>query len=312
MNQHLTPATIETQWDAAKQLLINYRESGIKATTAYIELGERLLEIKEELAKDKCSTLIPGAFQNSSIGQAVPSRISTTYETKHPFQEGNGWQAECNARLGISYKTADRYIADYQAYKNLVELCEEDPVFTELLDVVKRGELKATEALEYIESSAVPIHDVGDGEEPASPEVNQHIAQNWAGIEQHLKGGKWGPDYRRYLEMQAAALDQGDELAAHNLIEVAGGNVTIARAYAGWKGGAATAAKARKDADYGKLLPKVGTTLKHGWAKFYDLAPQKQQQFSDTWADAISEMPEPIMILTFRILQERLGMPKRG
>lgn len=251
-----------------------------KASMDYIAIGRDLAELKEELS--------------CGIGA---DREGASYLR-------GGWQALCADYVGVSYKTADRYIADWEAYEELRAIAEQAPQgrSARLLAMVEAGEVRAAKALAAWEANQL------DGENDIVIDP-----QAWAGLAERLRAALDHTvpslrDVRRFEEMEAAAL-QGDTLAAANLASAAQGNVPMARAYAGWHGGEQTRGKTRNDPDYCKLMVRGAVTINRGWQRWFDLPVEQRRVAADTWLAIVADetMPEELARETYRALAHRFG-----
>jgi hypothetical protein len=268
---HTAPAeiTFEQAICAAADAIAAARAAGRRHAMAIIEAGRAAAAVKEALL----------AWEQGPDGRAI---------------QRDGWVALCSERLGCSYKTADRYIADWEAYAYLSELVAQlnpDSRPARMLALVEAGEVRAARACAALD---------------ALPEIEAEAAvdpRQWAGLKV-----KPGPDLQRFSELEAAALD-GDRIAAHNLARAAAGEINLGRAYAGWCGGQATEGKVRRDPDYGRLLARTAITAKRGWAHWYDLDRDARSAVLSRWVDAIEDpaLPEEIARETLRVLQVRYG-----
>jgi hypothetical protein len=282
----LTPENyFENLVQAAAEAVQTCRASCRKAAMDYVAAGRALMAVKDELLDPAYRS------QPREDGQfAVRDNVSLTAE--------KGWQALCAERLGISYKTADRYIDDAVAYDLLSADAQTLPRAQEYLDAVESGEVRAGLALQaLLEYKALPEK----GELDIDP-------RTWAGLEARCKTQA---ELVRFREMETAAL-AGDELAANGLAQAAKGNIPIARAYAGWRGGVATKDKARHDPDYTKLLIKSSSTLLNAWKRYYDMPTEARRAASDALVCVMSapDLPEEVGRELYNRLAERFGGQK--
>jgi hypothetical protein len=205
-----------------------------------------------------------------------------------------GWVTLCAERLGLSYKTADRYIADADAYEVLVFEATRLERAGEYLQAVQNGSVRASAALLAL------------GQYKALPEHEADIdPSRWAGLEGRLRTQA---EVVRFREMETAAL-AGDELAANELEQAAKGNIPLNRAYAGWQGGLATKDKTRRDPDYAKLMIKSSTTLLNTWAKYYSMPTEVRRAASDALVAVMTseDLPDEVGRELFIRLSERYG-----
>lgn len=237
-----------------------------KLAMEYVAIGEALGELKGELT----------AGHNGS-------REGTVYT-------GRGWQAMCKECVGISYKTADRYIHDAECYRVLKESAEANPRLREYLDLVERGEVRAAKALEAAENFAAA----------KAPETDP---STWASLHETLDPGTPKVWLR---EMEQAAL-AGDELAARQLARAAAGEIRMGAAYSGWQGGEATRGKTRRDPDPARIIVNSAASINKYWAKLDQLDIERRRVVTDTFLALMSgeTMPEEIARESYRILKAR-------
>jgi hypothetical protein len=270
---------------AAAEAVQTCRASRRKAAMDYVLAGAALAAVKNELVmsrSESAANAINTRWDNNTTGQVVLSNEK-------------GWQALCQERIGISYKTADRYIEDACAYELLRDDAQRLPRAREYLDAVEAGSIRAAAALAAMEQfKALP--------EKGEPDIDP---RRWAGLEARLKTQA---ERVRFREMEMAALS-GDELAANELEQCAKGNIPMARAYAGWQGGIATRDKARKDPDYARLMIRSSTTLLNSWSRYYEMETERRRAASDALVAVMTatDLPEEIGREIFSRLSERFG-----
>jgi hypothetical protein len=248
--------------------------SARRAAMDYVQAGEALREVKQYLGAGH------GGDRKSS-GQLV-------------HLNEKGWVSLCAEQLGMSYKTADRYIADANAFETLTVAAEHIERAGEYLQAVQNGHVRATVALAALEQfQALPEADV------------QIDPSRWAGLEKELKTQA---EVVRFREMETAAL-AGDALAANELEQVAKGKIPLNRAYAGWQGGLATKDKTRRDPDYAKLMIKSSTTLLNTWGKYYSMPTEVRRAASDALVAVMTsaDLPDEVGRELFTRLSERYG-----
>ncbi|MBN2069124.1 MAG: hypothetical protein JW739_05755 [Opitutales bacterium] len=268
--------------DDAYEAVRSFQRTARKAAMDYVDAGRKMSKVKDYLLSPSHEILSRENGQFSREGH-----VSFTVE--------KGWQSLCSERLGLSYKTADRYIADYNAYELLSLSAEKVERAKEYLDEVNEGNLRATKALEAFEAfKQLP--------EPAEEETN---ASRWAGLEGHLKTQA---EIVIFREMETAAL-AGDRIAANELEQAALGHIPITRAHSGWKGGIATKGKTRRDPSYAHLIVKNSTTLLNAWRKFYDIPMEERRAATDSIVAVMTapDLPDEVGREIFQRLADKYG-----
>jgi len=259
-------ATPESRAYALGERIKSFKRNLHLLAMEYVAIGVQLKELKDELS---CG--LGGARSEGSHA---------------------GWQALCQDCVGISYKTADRYIEDAESYRILKEASEKNPRMREYLELVESGDVRAAKALEAAENY----------QSAQRPEIEP---STWARLHEIIE-----PGYQQQwlVEMEEAAL-AGDELAAFNLARAASGEVPIARAYSGWKGGEATKGKTRRDPDPAKIVIKAAVSINRYWSKLQSLDIERRRVASDAFLALMADdtMPDEIARESYRILKERLG-----
>ncbi len=260
------------------------RASVRKAAMDYVAAGRALRAVKDELH------VRPGAVQIRDDSGHFTEKDNVSFSVE------KGWQTLCQCRIGISYKTADRYIEDAQAYELLVHDAEQLPRAAAYLDAVQSGEMRAGAALIALQQyKAIP---------EAAPVID---ASRWDGLEASCKTQA---DLVRFREMETAALS-GDDLAANQLEQAAKGNIPLARAYAGWQGGKATKDKTRHDPDYARLAVRSATTFLNAWKRYNDMPLEVRSETSKAIVAVMTaeDIPDEVGREIFRRLADRYGAP---
>lgn len=263
------PTDLQTQAREIGERIKAFKRNLRLVALEYVEIGRQLMQLKEAL----------------SMGASGATRIGANYGH-------GGWQALCESHVGISYKTADRYIADADAYRVLRDASEANPRMRDYLEAVESGQMRAAKALLAAENW-----------ESATPREIDPDA--WKSLHQTLDPGTPKVWLR---EMEEAAL-KGDELAAIALERAARGEVRMGAAYAGWLGGEAVKGKTRRDPDPARIMVRASISLNKYWAKLHELDIERRRAVTDTWLALMSDetMPAELALESYRILRERLG-----
>ena len=96
---------VEASWDRARCLA----QDITKGAEAIVELGQVLAALKEQWFENPTNNLRIG---NSPVGHPCPTGEKGQFVVSN--REMRGWQRRVEEELGISYKTADRYIEKAQ------------------------------------------------------------------------------------------------------------------------------------------------------------------------------------------------------
>lgn len=301
MQDTTEPRDLEGRIEELAAAIRTVKEMGRRHALAIVEAGRLGKEVKEELLMSPEDIGEYGAESWNASGQRVPRPINQGLTEFSPetgqsdTAEKCGWQALCEGRLGVSYKTADRYIEDFEAWEELRALAERQGTRVAaraqaFLELVECGELRATPALEALEA--------GDDEAPTEPPD----PKQWAHLLRtlHDEGER-----RRYFTMEEAAL-AGDVLAAQNLMAAARGEVSIRRAYAGWQGGRATRGKARRDPDYGRIYIQTARSARRGWKQWEALEASRRAEILDEWEAMMRDeyCPQEMRVRMAKVVHE--------
>lgn len=266
------PLRVTQRLSEAQAAFAAARKHGKAFFQAMLEAGRLAAEIKQEL------TRFQGGDRRSAHAQIGP-----------------GWVDLCREHMGVSYKTADRYIAEYQAMLEIEEMASQDhPCARIALDLIQEDAIRPATALERAKSGLLSMA-------PTAMPLDYELLKQ---LQESLPSHQWA----RYDDLLAAA-EAGDAIAANNLMRAAMGEIPLPRAFAGWAGGKETFGKARKDPDYTTLLVKGTTTFTRGWQRFYDLPVEERRIVTDAWLKLVwsDEMPQELALDTYRALQKRLG-----